>query len=92
MAVLLGIKNGIPYSTNIAGIGGAYDQSVTLTSTLSGAFTLPNGQTYNVGNFELLVIVDGIVQEVGMDYTESSNTTITFSKTINAGQTIRIRR
>ena len=91
MAFFLGLKNGIPYLSNVS-VGGAYDQSVTLVSTLSGPFTLPNSQTYNVGQNELLVIVDGIAQMVGLDYSESSTTQITFNKTISSGQTIRVRR
>jgi hypothetical protein len=92
MAKLLSIKNGIPFSEDVAGTGVPYDQYITLISDVSGPFTLPSGQTYNPGQNELIVIVDGVVQVAGLDYTEINPTQINFLKVVKAGQTIRVRR
>lgn len=91
MAQVLSLKNGIPLTTNVT-VGTAYDAYSTLSVDLSGNFTLPNSQTYNLGNNELIVWVDGLAQITGLDYTEANTTQITFLKTVKAGQTIRVRR
>jgi len=91
MSKLLSLKNGIPLVLNIA-IGSAYDAFSTLGADLSGAFTLPNSQTYVLNNNELIVWVDGVAQVQGLDYNETSTTSITFLKSVKSGQTIRIRR
>jgi hypothetical protein len=87
---VLAPTNGYMKLTSVA-FGIAYDQYQTLTSSLA-VFTLPGAQTYNIGQQELSVWVDGIGQVLGLDYSETSTTTITFNKTIQVGQTIRVRR
>lgn len=50
-------------------------------------FTVPE---YGLGGY-LLVIVDGLVKEYNVDYTESSTTTITFATGLSAGQRVITR-
>lgn len=92
MASFLTLSAGIPILQNVAGIGAAYEQSATLSVDQTGAFTLPNSQTFNLGNNELQIWVDGVRQAKTLDFTETSTTSVTFTKTIKAGQTILIRR
>jgi hypothetical protein len=94
MSLLLTLTSGIPILSNVAGIGNAYDTYTTLASSISagGTYTLPSGATYTTGVSQLQVFIDGIAQTSGLDYTESSITQITLQKTVNAGQTIRIRK
>jgi hypothetical protein len=90
MAKFLRLRDGVPYVVDVP-IGIPYDayETLTIDKTL---FELPNGQTYTLGQNELQVWVDGIAQVLGLDYTETDTTHITFTKTIKAGQTIRVRR
>lgn len=95
MAQILRLVNGIPTMIDILTGGVDYDVEEQLGYTLPANtnYTLPSSKTYNTGGFELQVFVDGIGQMVGIDYQEVSSNQIKFpSKTINAGQRIRIRR
>lgn len=68
--------------------------------TIQGAQSLPtvaaSGQTvftvpqYGLGGY-LMVIVDGLVKEYNVDYTESSTTSITFATGLTAGQRVVTR-
>jgi hypothetical protein len=50
-------------------------------------FTVPE---YGLGGF-LMVIVDGLVKEFNLDYTETSTTSITFATGLTAGQRVLTR-
>ena len=50
-------------------------------------FTVPQ---YGLGGY-LMVIVDGLVKEFNVDYTESSTTSITFATGLTAGQRVITR-
>jgi hypothetical protein len=50
-------------------------------------FTVPE---YGLGGY-LMVIVDGLVKEYNVDYTESSTTSITFATGLTAGQRVITR-
>lgn len=50
-------------------------------------FTVPQ---YGLGGY-LMVIVDGLVKEYNVDYTESSTTSITFATGLTAGQRVLTR-
>lgn len=50
-------------------------------------FTVPE---YGLGGY-LLVAVDGLIQEYGVDYTETSTTSITFLTGLTAGQRVITR-
>ena len=50
-------------------------------------FTVPQ---YGLGGY-LMVIVDGLVKEYDLDYTESSTTSITFATGLTAGQRVITR-
>lgn len=50
-------------------------------------FTVPE---YGLGGY-LLVIVDGLVQEFNIDYTETSTTSITFATGLTVGQRVLTR-
>ena len=50
-------------------------------------FTVPQ---YGLGGY-LMVIVDGLVKEYNVDYTESSTTSITFATGLTAGQRVITR-
>lgn len=91
MAKFLQLRNGVPYSIDVSGIGSVYDESVLLVGDTT-LFTLPLGQTYTPGNNELEIEVDGIGQESGVDYTETNSTQVTFSPTLRTGQRVRVRR
>ena len=93
MAQLLTLRNGVPYLIDVP-IGTAYDQEVTFVSAQSSGFvvTLPSSQTYNIGQGELEVFINGIAQMSGIDYTETSTTQITIQKNTAANTRIRIRR
>lgn len=88
------MRNGIPYLVSVAGIGTAYEAYVQVTSDQSAGYivTLPNAQTYTPGNNELQVFVNGEAQMLGLDYTETSTTSITFAKTVYNNSIIKIRR
>lgn len=92
MKSLQGI-NGVSFMVTIPGTSAAYEGSSTLvTDLVSGStFILPNAQIYVLGSNALQVWVDGIAQNPSLDWSETSTTAITFSKTIKAGSTIRIR-
>ena len=45
---------------------------------------------YGLGGY-LMVIVDGLVKEFNLDYTESSTTSITFAAPLTAGQRVITR-
>jgi len=92
MASFLTFQSGIPVLVSVVGIGAPYESIVTLSADISAAYALPSGQTYNLGNHELSVFVDGIKQGVGVDYSETSTSSITFLKTVRAGQTVTVRR
>ena len=92
MSSFVTLQSGIPILQSVAGIGAAYETYTTLGVDLTGSYTLPNGQTYNLGNKELQVFVDGIRKEVGLDFTEASTTSIAFLATVKAGSTIVVRQ
>ena len=60
---------------------------VTVAASGQTVFTVPQ---YGLGGY-LMVIVDGLVKEFNLDYTESSTTSITFSTGLTAGQRVITR-
>ena len=84
------IQSGVPFLVSVSGLSPFYD--VNLSGTGATLYTLPSGQTFIPGNNELQVFVDGIAQEVGVDYTETGTTQITFTRIIRTTELIRIRR
>lgn len=70
-------------SPSIAGITELYKTSGSNEKVI----TLPNNMTYVIGNGNLEVFKKGILQIIGEDYYESTNTTITFIHTISAPET-----
>jgi hypothetical protein len=95
MALILKLVDGIPFMVDISTGGVSYDEEELLTSPLvaNSNYTIPNSKTYNLGQYDLQVFVDGIAQRVGTDYQEVSTTQIRFpGKMIESGQRIRIRR
>lgn len=90
----LQLNNGIPYLVNLTTGSGAYETATTLLVDLltGSAFTLPGGQTYALGQNELQVWVDGVRMNRTIDYSETSTTTITFTKDLKADQIVTVRR
>lgn len=68
----------------------------TIQGAQSQAIVAAAGQTvftvapYGLGGY-LMVIVDGLVKEYNVDYTESSTTSITFATGLTAGQRVLTR-
>lgn len=60
---------------------------VTVAAAGQTVFTVPE---YGLGGY-LLVIVDGLVKEFNVDYTETSTTSITFATGLTAGQRVITR-
>jgi hypothetical protein len=60
---------------------------VTVATATQTVFTVPE---YGLGGF-LMVIVDGLVKEFNLDYTETSTTSITFATGLTAGQRVLTR-
>jgi hypothetical protein len=60
---------------------------VTVAASGQTVFTVPE---YGLGGY-LMVIVDGLVKEYNVDYTESSTTSITFATGLTAGQRVITR-
>jgi hypothetical protein len=60
---------------------------VTVATATQTVFTVPE---YGLGGF-LMVIVDGLVKEFNVDYTETSTTSITFATGLTAGQRVLTR-
>ena len=67
-------------------IQGAQNQPIVAASGQT-VFTVPQ---YGLGGY-LMVIVDGLVKEYNLDYTESSTTSITFATGLTAGQRVITR-
>jgi hypothetical protein len=67
-------------------IRGAQNQP-TVAASGQTVFTVPE---YGLGGY-LMVIVDGLVKEFNVDYTESSTTSITFAVGLTAGQRVVTR-
>lgn len=67
-------------------IRGAQNQPIVAASGQT-VFTVPE---YGLGGY-LMVIVDGLVKEYNLDYTESSTTSITFATGLTAGQRVVTR-
>ena len=61
--------------------------SATVATEGQTVFTVP---TYGLGGY-LMIIVDGLVQEYNVDYTETSTTSITFATGLTAGQRVITR-
>jgi hypothetical protein len=72
-----------------AGINSAQSAQnpVTVATASQTVFTVPE---YGLGGF-LMVIVDGLVKEFNVDYTETSTTSITFATGLTAGQRVLTR-
>lgn len=60
---------------------------VTVATSGQTVVTVPE---YGLGGY-LMVIVDGLVKEYNVDYTESSTTSITFAAPLTAGQRVITR-
>lgn len=60
---------------------------VIVAAASQTVFTVPQ---YGLGGY-LMVIVDGLVKEYNVDYTESSTTSITFATGLTAGQRVITR-
>lgn len=67
-------------------IRGAQNQPIVAAAGQT-VFTVPQ---YGLGGY-LMVIVDGLVKEFNLDYTESSTTSITFATGLTAGQRVITR-
>jgi hypothetical protein len=67
-------------------IQGAQNQPVVATAGQT-VFAVPQ---YGLGGY-LMVIVDGLIKEYNVDYTESSTTSITFDTPLTAGQRVVTR-
>jgi len=93
MAKFVQLRNGVPYIVDVP-IGIPYDKEFTFLSDQIAPFdfTLLEGQTYNVGQNEIIVAYDGVLWVKGMDYTEKNTTQITVQRNVQAGSTIRVRR
>jgi len=67
-----------------------YREVTTLsTEVVAGtAVTIPNSRTYTVGANKLLVFVNGLLQYITDDYTESSTTAVTFTMDLPANTKI----
>lgn len=50
--------------------------------------TIPNSRTYTTGTSMLMVFRDGVKQEPGSDYTETSSTTVSFTYDLPSGSRI----
>ena len=75
------VKKGLPCGRQIAVVDGAGHREAFLR------FTVP---TYGLGGY-LMVIVDGLVQEYNVDYTETSTTSITFATGLSVGDRVTVR-
>jgi hypothetical protein len=73
----------------VDGVGTIQGKQNPVTVAASGqtVFTVPE---YGLGGY-LMVIVDGLVKEFNLDYTESSTTSITFATGLTAGQRVITR-
>jgi hypothetical protein len=94
MASFVTLRKGVPYLVSVAGLGAPYDQYVAYPTSQSAPFdiTLPNSQSYNLGQNELLVFENGVALTLGEDYVEKSTTQITINRNLSANTQIRIRR
>lgn len=91
MSRFVQLISGVPWNVDVPGFGTPYDESVVLGSNTT-TFTLPLSQTYTPGQNQLEVFVNGIAQDVGIDFTEINTTQIAFGSTVTAGSIIRVRR
>jgi hypothetical protein len=73
----------------VDGVGTIQGKQNPVTVAASGqtVFTVPQ---YGLGGY-LMVIVDGLVKEFNLDYTETSTTSITFATGLTAGQRVITR-
>jgi hypothetical protein len=73
----------------VDGVGTIQGKQNPVTVAASGqtVFTVPE---YGLGGY-LMVIVDGLVKEFNVDYTETSTTSITFATGLTAGQRVITR-
>jgi hypothetical protein len=75
------------YTVNGVGTVQGVQNPVTVAASGQTVFTVPQ---YGLGGY-LMVIVDGLVKEFNVDYTESSTTSITFATGLTAGQRVITR-
>ena len=71
------------------------DVPFTEVFTASGGetvITIPNSRTYTVGKDELVVAIEGNVQYLGTDYTETDATTITLTTAMTEDEKILIQK
>jgi hypothetical protein len=71
---------------NIAGIPASNQQNYQTATQGQVAFTV--GFTYIAGSNTLNVMVNGSKQIVGVNYTETNSTTVTFANGLNAGDIV----
>jgi hypothetical protein len=79
---------GITITTDVGEAGAGYNADHTI-------FTLPEGQTYNGTTSELLVFVNGILYEDGIDFNYDNNTTattVTFFSSLPKDTRVRFRK
>lgn len=74
--------------SGIGGGSGLIEQETQTATSGQTVFTL-TGITYTPGANNLCVFVDGVKQYVGSSYTETSNTTITFSSGLHLGASVQ---
>jgi len=80
----------IPGGIQIGGISKKlYERYTTIGEET--IITIPNSKTYNVGSNSLLVIVDGTIQDLDNDYTETGAGEVTFSPALASGQKVIFR-
>lgn len=85
--VLTDANNNLIWTVDGVGtIQGAQNQAIVAVVDQT-VFTVPQ---YGLGGY-LMVIVDGLVKEYNVDYTESSTTSITFATPLTAGQRVITR-
>lgn len=77
----------VPYQTSLLVVAsGATTGQINGPITSGTAITLPNSQTYN--STELLLKLNGLSLTVGVDYTNTSTTQITFLYNLVVGDLI----
>ena len=85
--VLKDADDNLIYTVDGVGTIQGKQNPVTVAASGQTVVTVPE---YGLGGY-LMVIVDGLVKEFNLDYTESSTTSITFATGLTAGQRVITR-
>jgi hypothetical protein len=78
------LTSSVPVTTGLV----YYKEAYTTVGSGESGVTLPNSLEYVIGANTLDVYVDGLYQNLGIDYTESSTTGVSFNSPLGAAGTV----